>query len=145
MIQRRQLMEQIGRTFGEGAEREVAESLLGFLARHEATSHITLHLMRELTPGANTGRLDTAIVRTLQYLSGDGVRILDTRFELIEADELPVPLTEEEVRCVLDHQVNPVTGEVDPDIRNKVAIYFCPSAEYQSFVNIGDSEPGRAT
>ena len=145
MIQMPQLMEQIGRTFGEGAERVVAESLLAFLARHQATSHITLHLMRELTPGANTGRLDAAIVRTLQYLSGDGIRILDTRFELIEEDEVPVPLTEEEVKCVLDHQVNPITGEADPDIRNKVAIYFCPSAEYHSVVSFDDPMLGSAT
>lgn len=138
-------MEQIGRTFGEGEERAVAESLLDFLARHRATSHITLHLMRELTPGASTGRLDKAIVRTLQYLSGDGIRILDTRFELIEEDELPVPLTNEEVKCVLDHQVNPITGELDPDIRNKVAIYFCPSAEYHNVVSFDAHSPGCAT
>lgn len=145
MIQMPELIEKIGRTFGDGAEREVAKYLLSFLAKCPATMHITLHLMRELTPGASTGRLDPAIVRTLQYLSGDGVRVLDTKFELIEENVLPVPLTQEEVKSVLDHQVNPITGELDPDIRSKVVIYFCPSEEYRSFVNIGNSDTGRAT
>ncbi len=121
-----ELLERLEDAFGRGNERVVAECLIGFLTKHAETSHINLQLIRQLTPGAASGGLDQAILRTLQFLAGDGIALLDTRFEIIDAEDHPHGLDRQEVREALLWKVNPLTGESDPEVAAKINMYFAP-------------------
>lgn len=127
-----ELLERLERTFGRGNEWVVAECLIGFLTRHTETSHINLQLVRQLTPDAASGRLDQVILRTLQFLAGDGVALLDTRFEINDAEDHPHGLDRQEVKEALSLQVNPLTGESDPEVAAKINMYFAPLPEAMS-------------
>jgi hypothetical protein len=127
-----ELLERLERAFGRGNERLVAERLIEFLARHAETSHINLQLVRQLTPEAASGSLDQVILRTLQFLAGDGVALLDTRFEIVDAEDHPHGLDRQEVKDALSLKVNPLTGENDPEVGAKITMFFAPLPEAMS-------------
>lgn len=137
-----ELLDHLGRVFGQGTEYAVAQRLLDFLSTHADTTYINLQLVRQLTPGAQAGAHDTAIVRTLQFLSGDAVRVLDVRFEFFDDDDHAHRLTTDEVRAALDFSINPLTGEEDPEIRRRVAMYFAPTAEVMRSFGSSSDAPG---
>jgi hypothetical protein len=66
---------------------------------------------------------------------------LDVKFEVFDEQDYPHKLTVEEVRGALDYSINPLTGEEDPDIRSRVAMYFAPTAEMIASVSGGTSAP----
>ena len=145
MSSERQLLDDIGRIFGQGPEYEIAQRLLIFLTQHADTTYINLQLVRQMTPGGHAGGQDPAIVRTLQFLSGDAVHVLDVGFELFDDDEHAHKLSKEEVRAALEANINPLTGEQDPEIRGRVAMYFAPTAEVMaSLTNNSNPRGARA-
>ena len=117
----------LDRLYGRGIEYEVASHLIDFLARHAETTYINLQLVRQLTPGAMAGAHDKAIVRTLQFLSGDGVGVLDVGFELFDDEDHAHKISNDEARAALEFHINPLTGEQDADIRRRLAMYFAPA------------------
>ena len=121
-----ELLERLEGAFGRGNEWVVAECLIGFLTKHAETTHINLQLMRQLTPNAASGSLDQVILRTLQFLAGDGIALLDTRFEIIDSEDHPQALDLQVVREALSLKVNPLTGESDPEVATKIHMYFEP-------------------
>lgn len=121
-----ELLERLERTFGRGNERIVAECLIAFLTKHADTSHINLQLMRQMTPEAASGGMDQVILRTLQFLAGDGIALLDTRFEIVDAEDHPHGIDRQEVKDALSLKVNPLTGENDPEVAAKITMFFAP-------------------
>jgi len=142
MSSERQLLDEFQRIFGQGPEYEIAQQLLSFLARNADTTYINLQLVRQLTPGGHAGDRDSAIVRTLQFLCGDAVHVLEVGFELFDDEEHAHKLSKDEVRVALEANVNPLTGERDPDIRRRVAMYFAPTVEVMTFLADKSSPPG---
>lgn len=136
------ILEVLGRVLGQGKEYEVAQLLLDFLSEHGETTYVNLQLVRQLTPGAGAGAHDSAIVRALQLLSGDAVRVLDVHFEIFDDDDHPHKLTNEEAKEALHHEVNPLTGTRDPEIRRRVAMYFAPTEEVMRSLNAGSDRSG---
>ncbi|MFO1245373.1 MAG: hypothetical protein U1E71_09375 [Ramlibacter sp.] len=125
-VDRSRLIELLRRAFGAGRETAIGEALLTYLDEHSSTNHINLQLVRQLTPGADTGDLDKEIVRTLNFLSGDA-HVLDLRFELFDdAHDHAHDLTLDEARGALADKVHPLTGQDDPAIAKKIGIYFTP-------------------
>jgi len=124
-----ELYERLERAFGRGSERVVAERLIGFLTEHRETSHINLQLVRQLTPDAASGTQDQAILRTLLFLAGDGIALLSTRFEILDAEDHPHGLERQDVKDALSLGVNPLTGERDPEVAAKIHMYFAPVRE----------------
>ncbi len=111
-------------TFGYGREREITSCLIDFVINHPSTKHINLQLVKQI---ANEPDIDDAtIIHTLQYLSGERVRILELRFEFIDNDD-PVDITKDEAKNALWGGVNPLTGETDLDSAKKVFLYFEPA------------------
>lgn len=127
-----ELLERMEGAFGHGNEWIVAQCLIGFLTKHAETSYINLQLVRQLTPDAASGRLDQVILRTLQFLAGDGIALLDTRFEILDEEDHPHDLDRQEVRDALSLKVNPLTGESDPEVSAKITMYFAPLPEAMS-------------
>jgi hypothetical protein len=130
-----ELLISLQRAFGEGQEATVADNLLGFLAKHSETNHISLQLVRQLTPGAAEGALDRTILRVLQYLSGDSARLLDLKFEIYGLDDQVHDLTDEEAQIALREQIDPLTGDYDPSISKRVGIYFAPIQERLNLIS----------
>jgi len=124
-----ELFKRLEAAFGHGKERVVAESLIKFLTKHAETSHINLQLVRQLTPGAATGSLDHVILRTLQFLAGDGIALLVTKFEIIDEEDHPHGLDRQEVKDAILLKVNPLTGDSDSEVAAKINMYFAPFPE----------------
>jgi hypothetical protein len=137
-----QLIQRLNRIFGDGVERQVAEAIFEFLVEFPGTTHITISLVRRLT-NVNTRVQDAAILRTLQYLAGGSINVLNSQFELMEGDMPPIVLTDDEVGQVLSLGMNPITGQVDPEIKSKVAIFFTPTAEMLSQLAAESGSPKR--
>lgn len=121
-----EVLERLESAFGRGNECVVAECLIEFLTKHAETSHINLQLVRQLTPDAASGRLDQVILRTLQFLSGDGIALLDIKFEIVDAEDHPHALNRDEVKEALSLKVNPLTGDRDSEVATKINMYFAP-------------------
>ena len=131
------LLSVIERVYGERApEREVASALLSFLAE-KSPRHITFQLVRDVVPGGAHGALDAAIARTLQYLSGDGAGVLRLRFEFLDGHDIPHALDEVEVKTAMTDDVNPLTGERDPDVRRRLIPYFEPTEDLKPLAGTG--------
>lgn len=78
----------------------------------------------------------------MQYLAGDSLRALNTKFELIEDELMQHILTDEELNAVLTLGINPVTGEHDPAIKEKVGVFFTPSDELLTALGAFKKEGG---
>jgi hypothetical protein len=129
MVTSTELLERLERTFGRGSERLAAESLFNFLTQYPETTHISLQLMRQRIPGAASGRKDVEILRALQFLAGDGIKFLETRFEILDPDDHPQELDLQVVKEALTFKVNPLTGENDPDVSAKIIMFFAPQPD----------------
>ena len=121
-----QLLGPLDRIHG-GCEGDIARRLLSFLDTYRDTTHVTIQLVRQLTPDIKVSGVDAAILRTLQFLAGDGVQCLETRFELIEPDHEPIELSDDDVATVMSDGTHPITGEVSVDIKDQVFLYFRPT------------------
>jgi hypothetical protein len=121
-----QIFSRLVRAFGDGVEHEIATVLFDFLKLHSDTSHINLPLMRQLTPGAGSGTRDREILRTLQFLAGDAVGFLDAKFEIFDDLDHPHPIATNAVRDAINYKLNPLTGELDPDVAQKITVFFTP-------------------
>lgn len=128
------LLSKLERVFGKGVESEVTRKLLGHLSRHVETTYINLQMVRQVAFGSDTAEHDIEVVRTLQYLSGDGVRILAMGFELLDNTEPPRRLTKEEARVALEQGLDPLTGNFDLTIRRRVSLWFSPTDEFAEMV-----------
>lgn len=123
-----ELFERLERAFGRGGEWLVAECLVAFLINYPATTYINLQLVRQLVPQGELEGADYVILRVLQFLAGDGIALLDTNFEIVDAEDHPHSLEKKEVRDALEHSVNPLTGEIDREVAAKIIMYFSPRA-----------------
>ncbi|MDO9294250.1 MAG: hypothetical protein Q7U09_21920 [Hydrogenophaga sp.] len=129
MLTSTELLERLERTFGRGSERLVAESLFSFLTRYPETTHVSLQLMRQRIPGAGSGEKDVEILRALQFLAGDGIALLETKFEIFDLENHPCELDKQVVKEALALKVNPLTGDDDPDVAAKIVMFFAPHPE----------------
>lgn len=126
MLTSTELLERLERTFGRGSERLAAESLFSFLTRYPETTHVNLQLMRQRLPGAASGEKDVEILRALQFLAGDGIAFLETKFEILDHEDHPCELDTQVVKEALAFKVNPLTGDEDPDVAAKIVMFFAP-------------------
>lgn len=115
------------RVFPGGEEADIAQRVLRFVVDHSTTTHIDLQLVRQIVPEAAAGAYDRQILRTLQYLAGDAAKALEVRFEMIRSDDDIIQLEPTDVQEIRQHLVDPVSGEEDPTILERIIIYFSPT------------------
>lgn len=131
------ILERLTSVYGRGVESDVAARLFDFISNHTETTHISLQLLRQMTPGGSSGALDAAIVRSLNFLAGDAVQVLDTCFEFIDDSDHPHHLTTDEAKDAVLLKLNPLTGESDPTVPSRVVIYFSPTDEALAMLSKG--------
>lgn len=124
-------VDSLRRSFGDGDELAIVNLLLDFLDKHRETNHISLQLIRQLLTDAESGKKDRVILRALQFLAGDSIRILEIRFEIYGPDEAAHDITDEEAQVALQEHIDPFTGEQDPLIAQRLGMYFAPFAKLQ--------------
>jgi hypothetical protein len=127
MANERELWHRVKSLFGEGPETELTRRLIGFLSAHTDTSHISFQLVRQLAPPGDGTERDRSILRTLQFLSGDEVKLLEIKYELFDEIEGVHDLSDEEAQSALTNKVDPITGNPDPNIAERVGLYFSPT------------------
>jgi hypothetical protein len=142
MLSQSKIFDQLERTFEQGAEYAFAIQLFDFFKNYPKTTHITLQLARQIALKNEFKFEDVEIVRALTFLAGDSVQVLATGFELIEDDESVHTLTADELGVILSDSINPITGDVDPDIKEKVALFFSLTEEAQTFFETLNSKKG---
>ncbi len=118
--------------FGDGPEATIAKSLVAHLESHHGTNHITLGLMRQISPPVKTGNIDVAILRTLQFLAGDEVRFLEHGFELVVDENTVTEISSDEFRIALSEHIDPLTGHRDSEIERRLLIYFIPTPSLEN-------------
>lgn len=109
--------------FGDGDECLAAEALFTHLEKFPKTKHISIGLMHRIV---SVPLSDHAIVRALQYLSGENVNFLRVKFEFLREEDDPHDISDVEARDVLNFQINPFTGREDSEAAKKLLIYFEP-------------------
>ena len=127
MASAEQMISRLERAFGAGAERDIARSVITFISTQNETSHINLQLVRQLTPNGASGGMDHAILRALQFLAGDAIGLLETRFEIFDEKNHPHGIANDVVKDAIALQLNPLTGEPDPDVAEKIFMFFSPA------------------
>jgi tRNA U34 5-carboxymethylaminomethyl modifying GTPase MnmE/TrmE len=65
----------------------------------------------------------------LQCLSGDKIGLLETHFELIDENEDIHDISANDLRAVSEG-VNPITGQEEQDIANRIFVYYCPDPAF---------------
>lgn len=122
-------LQSLAEVFGDGGELVAAEKTLYFLLEHPTTKHINIGLVRQLTSESSIS--DQAILRTLQFLAGDSIGILTTKFEFLNDDEEPEDISSDEARNAAIDRINPFSGDFDPECGKKLLVYFEPTGSLQ--------------
>lgn len=109
---------------------EKPEALLGcviidFLSDHTDAVHIPFSQFFELAK-RNDIRDTDVVLNIVNYLSGANLKLLDTGFELIDGDTVE-QLEPSQVKAAKCDNINPLTGETDDEIGEKIFMFFLPS------------------
>lgn len=123
------VLERVRQLWGVGAEYRFTSATLRMLESDPDAHSIPIAFFVNLA--RSTGLTDTSVVlRVLQFLSGAEAPIFTVKFEYFgEGDSTPVVLDDAEFEAASARGVNPESGDIDPDIKSKIApIYIVSDA-----------------
>ena len=110
----------------DGEERRLSLSILVFISEHPKTFHIPYARLQEI--GKEALLKDPEVVpRVVQYLTGADSHLLDVAGELFDEDDEPRVLKDDEFNLATTEGINPLTGDYDPTLPQKLFVYFRPS------------------
>jgi hypothetical protein len=119
-------LSRISEDWGERPESSICLAILEYLSSTSSQniSHLTYLRLSQI---ANSGQVDAALLKSIQYLCGDRVPLLEIKFELIEYDN-HYQINSSEIRNAetTNYLIHPKTGEVIESYKDKVSIYFTP-------------------
>lgn len=110
----------------DGEERRLSLSIVQFIADHPDTYHIPYARLQELARAALLKNPEV-VPRVIQYLTGADSNLLDIAGELFESDEEPRALDEDEFNLAASEGINPLTGDFDPNLPQKIFVFFRPT------------------
>lgn len=130
MDSKERILSQIHEDWGEKPQSKVCALILEYLLQFPANqlAHITYGRLRNII---GTQYKNSDLLVAIQYLIGEGTKLLEVGFELIEEDDsFPYPLANSEVNLANEtgELYHPETGEIVNDYENKVFMYFKPSS-----------------
>ena len=134
MDSKERILRQINEDWGETPQSKLCATILDYLLQFPANqlAHITYGRLRNII---STHYKDSDLLLAIQYLIGDGTKLLEVGFELIEEDDsFPYPLANSEVKLAKEtgELYHPETGEIVDDYESKVFMYFKPSYLFES-------------
>lgn len=122
------IMAQIYEDWGLLPQSEICVALLNYLIHLPKNKdyHITFGSLKIVIGNKYT---DIDLLKSVQYLCGDRIQLLDINFELLEDEEF-FPLSKSDVSDAkkTGELVHPQTGEIVEDYEEKVFMYFTPSS-----------------
>lgn len=122
------IMTQIYEDWGDSPQSEICVALLNYLIHLSIDKqyHITFGSLKIVIGNKYT---NVDLLKAVQYLCGDRIKLLDINFELLEDEEF-FPLSKSDVSDAkkTGELVHPQTGEIVEDFEEKVFMYFVPSS-----------------
>ena len=119
--------------WGKLPESHICHEILSYINKNlsKNISHLTYIRLSEI---ANLAQVNAPLLKSIQYLCGERVPLLEVKFELID-NGLHHEVTVDEYNQALDDNYlnHPETGEVITDFKNKVHIYFSPKIDTSKF------------
>jgi hypothetical protein len=107
-------------------EHAICVSLLEFLAAPPLKGNLTLGMLRSHSGALKGERGDKSFAAALQYLLAAPVPVLRLSFEMLGDDGFPVQVSDRDAAVAQQDRINPLTGEVDEEILNKIITLFRP-------------------
>jgi hypothetical protein len=124
---RKMYLSRINEDWGERPESRICSEILEYLTKDSSkdVSHLTYVRLSQIS---NFGQVDAALLRSIQYLCGDRVPLLESKFELIENNNHYQVSTSEIVEAeAVNYLIHPITGEAIDNYKDKVFVYYSPA------------------
>lgn len=131
-----EVLRRVRDTWGSLRETIVAEAILSFLEQHAAAANIPFATFLKVAQLAGC-RENATVSNVVSYLSGPGVDVLTIKFEMIDDESHVRELEDDEVDGIYERGINPLTGEEDPDIKEKILMFFAPSENFRRIARGG--------
>lgn len=128
MISKQKIVDQIKNDWSTKIQSEICIAILNYLFHDKSKniSHITYASLRKITGDIYDNE---DLMTAIQYLSGDRVKLLDVKFELIENEQFfDISNIELKEARKTGELVHPETAELIKDYQEKVYVYFQPSS-----------------
>jgi hypothetical protein len=134
MVSKQGLLKRINEDWGEKSQSRICIEILNYLLN--ANSSNTLYFTYgSLRAAIQIACEDSELLMAIQYLCGDGIHLLDAKFELIENDEhIEISRNEIITARANGRLIHPDSGELIDHFEEKVYLYFQPSSLVKSIV-----------
>jgi hypothetical protein len=99
--------------------------IIDFLSKHTDAAHIPFSQFFEIARENQIGDNDV-VANIVNYLTGTHLNLLNTGFEYIDGD-IVEQLEPSQVKAAKYNNINPLTGETDDEIGDKIFMFFLPS------------------
>ena len=118
-------------------QRELCLRLLDFVMRDPARPYLSWNILREGI-GLQDKELPEEFASAIQYLLGDGVKVLSLAFEIVDDEGQPIPISLEAAEAAREGHINPLTGLKDGSVEDRLLAHFTANQE-PSFQTSGNS------
>lgn len=115
----------LGAVWGERPEAACGRVIIDFLSEHPNAAHIPFAQFLEIAR-INEIRDTDVVLNIVNYLTGSHLHLLRTAFEYIDGETVE-PLNVHQVKAAQQSKVNPLTGDTDEDVGDKIFVYFVPT------------------
>jgi hypothetical protein len=111
--------------WGNSPETAFGHLVIDFLSSHTDSVHIPFAQFLEIAR-ANKIQNNDVVLNIVNYLTGANLHLLRTSFEYIDGETVE-PLDVLQVKAAQQFRVNPITGDVDEAVGDKIFVYFVPT------------------
>jgi hypothetical protein len=113
--------------WAEKPEHDIGLSIIEYLTNHLSATTIPISVFFDVATSTSTADNHRAYVLSIvNYFSGEDLHLLTAEVELIVDEEIH-HLTPEEIFSANAAHINPLTGEYDPELKEKLFLCFTPS------------------
>jgi hypothetical protein len=111
--------------WGDKPEADFGCVVIDFLSAHADAVHIPFTQFFEI---ARANQIDDngVVLNIVNYLTGAHLNLLRTAFEYIDGDTVE-SLEQAQVRAAKFDKINPLTGDTDEEVGDKIFVYFVPT------------------
>lgn len=112
------------RVWANQSESEIGQAIIDFLSNNIDSKNIPISIFFEITKPLTTHK--EIVLNIVSYLAGSDLNLLKINVEFIDKDEV-ICLDDDAAVAATRHNIDPITGEVDPELSDKIFLCFSPS------------------